>query len=143
MVEPSELFTSTFLFTANYTGENLSGEISFKKLGEEKYEIAFFAPENLTGYSVYAEGETVTLDYMGIKSERGICELPDEHPLRAITHAIYLSQYGQATRNETGAGDEVFTFPDGTKITLFAGVVKEIAVPAAKATFKISGFEKI
>ncbi len=135
-----EFFNQPFLMTAEYNIDGLTGVLSFQKNGVEDCVLIFLSPDTISGLTLTMQQGVMTTNFREITSEFEVGDLSRGSPIKVLYQLMSGTSPIKALDEEKN-GDTVYQFEDGAQIVIYSGVPKEITIPTAGITLKVTGFE--
>lgn len=138
---PQNVLKAPFSLTADYTDGTLTGALHLERTDAQNFTLTFTSPESIAGFTVAVSGGQAVMTFGDIRSERALESLPERNPARALSALFSQADTDKASIQAQKSGDTVYEFPDGATMTVYAGSVKAIELPAADLLLKITGFD--
>lgn len=141
--EVPAFLTQPFMFTADYSVDQMEGSLSFAKTGVESCELKFLAPDTIAGMTLSMQSGTVTSTFCGITAETEASALARGNPVKTIFNLFSEASNGAVKiSGDQKNGEITYEYGDGSTIMVYGGIPKQIDIPTAGMRLKITGFEK-
>ena len=133
--------SKNYMFTADFTMNEIEGSLQFKKNGIEDCELTFLSPDNLAGLKLIKAGGIVTMEYKGMSYDIDMPDLMRDNPIKALYELLSETNTPASVTADKTTGNVKYLYENGSYIITYSDVPKSIEVPTAGISLKITGFE--